>query len=188
MDQLIFDIEDQQIGDIFFYHTLTESIINSIPSTIRKHFQSKENRKQLLDEIGKSAFLLPDELKFPVINPFTKEFDCRLIYAGIIRAKQHKYPEVEKEAKELYKKHSCKDELKIILKEDSDETEFTCQELFEFFNFDCTTIFENQEEYQKLFDKTLKRFKVSSIIELDKSEKKKFFNILEKNWTKEVKK
>ena len=76
MDQLIFDIEDQQIGDVFFYHTLTESIINSIPSTIRKYFQSKENRKQLLDEIGKAAFLLPAGVTSPLsgMPPWIRNF------------------------------------------------------------------------------------------------------------------
>jgi hypothetical protein len=132
---------------------------------------------------------MPKELKFPVINPFTKEFDCRLIYAAIIRSKQHKYSEVEKEAKKLYEEHKCKEELKIILRENSEETEFTCEELFDVVDFDCTSIFENKDVYQELFNKTLKdRFKAESIIELSKEDKKKFFNILEKAWTKEEKK
>ena len=189
MTDLIFDIDGQETGDVFFYHAITEAVVSTIPVTVRQHFQKQENRKELFDEIGEKAFLMPKELKFPVINPFTKEFDCRLIYAAIIRAKQHKYPEVEVKAKKLYEEHKCKDELKITLKENSGETEFTCDELFEIFSFDFSSIFENKDAYQDLFNKTLKdRFKAKSIVDLSKSDKKKFFNILEKAWTKEAKK
>jgi len=188
MQDLIFDTEGQELGDIFFYNTLAEVVVTTIPITVRQYFQKKENRQKLFEEIGEKAFLMPKELKFPVVNPFTKDFDCRLIQAAIIRSKQHKYPEVEHEAKELYEKHGCKEELKIILKEgQEDGVEFTYDELFEIFDFDSVSIFESQDEYQKLFDDTLKRFKVESIIELSKDDKKKFFNILEKNWTKEEK-
>jgi len=189
MQDLIFDTEGQELGDVFFYNTLSEVVTTIIPVTIRQHFQKKENRQKLFDELGEKAFLMPKELKFPVVNPFTKEFDCRLIYGSYIRSKQHKYPEVEHEAKELYKEHKCGEELKIVLKEQTEEgIEFTCDELFETFEFDCVSILENQDVYQKLFDKTLKRFKAKSIVELSKDDKKKFFNILEKNWTHEIKK
>lgn len=188
MQNLIFETDNQELGDIFFYNTLSEVVTTIIPLTVKQYFQKKENRKILFDEIGEKAFLMPKELKFPVINPFTKEFDCRLIYAAIMRSKQHKYQEVEHEAKELYKKHKCGEELKIVLKEGNQETEFTCDEIFEVFDFDNRRILESPDEYQKLFDKTLERFKAKSITELSKDDKKKFFNILEKNWTQEVKK
>ncbi len=136
MKDLVINIEEVNLDSTFFQNTITEAVINSIPESIRKHFQKQDNRKKLLEEFGEAAFLLPKELKFPVINPFTKELDCRLIYAAYIRAKQHKYPDVEKQAIELYDKQQCKEKIKITLKENLNETEFECSELFEIFHFD----------------------------------------------------
>ena len=43
----------------------------------------------------------------------------------------------------------------------------------------------SKEEYQKFFDKKLKKYKVSSPAELSDEEKKKFFNEIDKEWTGE---
>ena len=40
----------------------------------------------------------------------------------------------------------------------------------------------SKEEYQKFFDKKLKKYKVSSPAELSDEEKKKFFNEIDKEW------
>lgn len=43
----------------------------------------------------------------------------------------------------------------------------------------------SKEEYKKFFDKKLAKFKVKSPAELSDEEKKKFFNEIEKEWTKD---
>jgi hypothetical protein len=188
MNELIININEVELGSIFFYNTITEAVIKSIPDSIQKHFQKKSNREKMLEEFGKEAFLLPDELKFPVINPFTKELDCRLIYAAYIRAKQHKYSNVEKQALNLYNKQDCQNKINITLKDNLNETMFECSELFEIFDFDNSLILEDKdEEYKKLYKEKLKEFNVDSIEDLNDEEKKKFFNSLEVNWTKEPK-
>ena len=187
MTDLLVNINECELGSVFFYNTITEAVVNSIPDSIRKHFEKKENRQKLLDEFGEKAFLLPKELKFPVVNPFTKEFDCRLIYAARIRAKQHKYPEVDKKATALYKEHNCENQINITLNDVELNTEFSCEELFEIFDFDHSIILENQEAYKKVYNDTLKDFNVKSFTELSDEQKKTFFNSLEKRWTKEPK-
>ena len=39
-----------------------------------------------------------------------------------------------------------------------------------------------KEEYQKFFNKKLKKFDVKSVSELDDEDKKKFFNEIDKEW------
>ena len=46
-----------------------------------------------------------------------------------------------------------------------------------------TFIEGSKEEYQKFFDKKLKKYKVSSPSELSDEEKKKFFDEIDKEWT-----
>ena len=94
-------------------------IIESVSKRLHKYLMSRKNRQMLLDKYGKDAFLLPDELKFPVMNEKGK-YDCGLIYAARVRAKQWSgkkpgYREVAKKAEELYKKHGCEKKIHILL-------------------------------------------------------------------------
>jgi len=50
---------------------------------------------------------------------------------------------------------------------------------------DDNKVDEKQDEYEIFFNKMLKKFKVKSPDQLDKKEKKKFFDAIEKGWTKE---
>tara|TARA_Y100001963_G_C6402931_1_gene274924 strand:+ start:56 stop:256 length:201 start_codon:yes stop_codon:yes gene_type:complete len=43
-------------------------------------------------------------------------------------------------------------------------------------------IIREETEYQKFFDKTLKKYGVSSPDELDGAKKKEFFDYVDKNW------
>jgi hypothetical protein len=56
---------------------------------------------------------------------------------------------------------------------------------FEIFDFNSSLILENQEAYTKVFNSVLDEFGVKSFTELNDSQKKTFFNTLEKRWTKE---
>jgi len=50
---------------------------------------------------------------------------------------------------------------------------------------DDNKIYEEQDEYEKMFKKKLKSYGVKSPDELSKKEKKKFFDEIEREWTKE---
>lgn len=60
----------------------------------------KEGRKKLLEKCGRSAFLLPDELKFPVKDSSCK-YNINGLKAAIRRAAQHGYKDVEERARRI---------------------------------------------------------------------------------------
>jgi hypothetical protein len=97
---------------------LTEVIKKIIPNKTKAKLSSKKNRQLMLEKYGKDAFLLPDQLKFPVKNPDTGKFDCSLIYAARIRAKQYSgvkpgYREIATKAEKLYEQNKCDIKLNI---------------------------------------------------------------------------
>jgi len=112
----------------FLNEFILETVKNSLPETLQKHLSKKSNREKMFEKYGKKAFLLPDQLKFPVMNPFTDQLDCRLIYAARIRAKQHKYKDVENQAEKLYSDNNCQSKINIELQ---DGTQIMCHELFD---------------------------------------------------------
>lgn len=92
-----------------------------LPDRIKSFILSKRNRNLLLEKYGKKAFLLPDQLKFPVMDPKTGKYHCGLIYAARTRAKQFigikpGYIEIAKKAEELYKRNHCSQKINIHLK------------------------------------------------------------------------
>ena len=64
------------------------------------------------DQKGKLCFLLPNkktpgESKFPICSTNDCNVDCRALLAAKIRAKQHNYPKVYKNANEIARKRRC---------------------------------------------------------------------------------
>ena len=101
---------------------ITEILKKVIPDGVRGKISTKKDRQLLLEKFGEKAFLLPDQLKFPVVNPRTGKYDCALLYAATIRARQYLgvksgYREVYKKAKELYKQHGCGGKIHIKIHE-----------------------------------------------------------------------
>lgn len=107
--------------------TILEKVDYAIPDEIKILLQSTKVRKEMLKKYGPKAFLDPKQLKFPVINPKTGKFDCKLIYAAILRASVHSskggsskqpkdyYDSIKLKATELYKTKGCAQILKINL-------------------------------------------------------------------------
>jgi len=105
---------------------LTEIIKTLIPNNLRSKISSKKNRQLMLEKYGKDAFLLPNQLKFPVVNPDTGKYECSLIYAARIRAKQYAgvkpgYREIANKAEELYKSNKCNIKLNIQINNESEK-------------------------------------------------------------------
>jgi hypothetical protein len=131
------------INENYFYteettdEVLTEIIKTLIHSKLRSQISSKKNRQLLLEKHGKKAFLLPDQLKFPVINPTTGKYDCSLIYAARLRAKQYAgikpgYREIADKAEQLYKTNKCSVKLNIqIHTEENDKIDIDLVNLVE---------------------------------------------------------
>ncbi len=64
---------------------------------------SKEDRQKLKDKCGARAFLLPGELKFPVMD-MNCRYNINGVRAAITRAAQHGYKQVEAKARRLYER------------------------------------------------------------------------------------
>lgn len=109
------NIKDAESLDNF----ILETVKKSLPDSLQKHLSKKSNREEMLEKFGEKAFLNPKELKYPVINPFKKDYDCRLIYAAYVRSNQYNHKDIEKKAKELYESQNCKSEIEIELGENN---------------------------------------------------------------------
>jgi len=115
---------------------LTEIVKTLIPKKIKVKLSSKKNRQLMLEKFGEDAFLLPDKLKFPVMDPFTGKYDCSLIYAARIRAKQYAgikpgYKEVATKAEELYRSNSCSTKLNVQIHDGTDSFDIDLHQLVE---------------------------------------------------------
>ncbi len=103
---------------------ITEIDKQIISDVVRQSISTPKKRQLIYEKYGKKAFLLPDTLKFPVINSRTGKYDCNLIYSARLRAKQHinkpGYREVAKKAESLFKENSCSSRINIHLKESNE--------------------------------------------------------------------
>ena len=94
----------------------------SLPDSLQTKIHSTSVRKKMLEKYGKVAFLDPDNLKFPIVNPQTGKIDCRLLYAARSRALQFAgrkpgYRELAAKAKSLYQKYGCARKLHVEIHE-----------------------------------------------------------------------
>jgi hypothetical protein len=78
-------IENSQKFDEFVF----EAVKTLIPDRIKTKLARKSVRKSMLDKYGEKAFLQPDKLKYPVVDPDTGEHHPGLTKAAYIRARQH---------------------------------------------------------------------------------------------------
>lgn len=115
---------------------LTEIIKKIIPTKTKIKLASKKNRQQMLENFGKDAFLLPEQLKFPVKNPESGKYDCSLIYAARTRAKQYSglkpgYREVALKAEKLYRENNCNIRLNIRIHDGEESFDIDLENLIE---------------------------------------------------------
>ena len=105
-----------------FDDVLEETIKAVLPDRIKTYLSRKSNRNLMLEKYGDKAFLIPDKLKFPVVDPKSGKPHCGLIYAARIRAKQFAsrkpgYREIANKAEELYKENKCSTKVHVQLRE-----------------------------------------------------------------------
>jgi hypothetical protein len=124
MDNLIIN-EQKFFTDETTDEVLTEAIKKLIPNETKAKLSSKKNRQLMLEKYGKDAFLLPNLLKFPVVDPDTGKPNCALIYAARIRAKQYAgtkpgYRELAAKAERMYKSNKCDIKLNVQIHDGAD--------------------------------------------------------------------
>lgn len=112
---------------------LTLQLINenakaAIDDKIEQYLKKQSNREEIFSKYGKKAFLDPKQLKFPVVDPFTGQFHCALIYRAYMRAawgasKPRKtnpksyYLNIKNKARSIFNKAKCGEKLNIVLTE-----------------------------------------------------------------------
>ena len=75
--------------------------------TLKVKIHRQSTRNKLLEKYGPRAFLLPEQKKFPIVNPNTGKVSCKLLKAAKIRASQHGYQQVVQKADRLLREHNC---------------------------------------------------------------------------------
>lgn len=112
---MIIDVlQEQDLFNKDFMNNLVNEVVSfSIPIDIKKALSSEDNREEYLQKYGDDFYLQPTEKKFPVKNPKTGEFDCRLIYAARLRALQNGNDEIAKKAEELFYSNNCSKRINI---------------------------------------------------------------------------
>jgi len=69
--------------------------------------KTKKEREEVLRKYGKSCFLIPDKLKFPICNKSDGAYNCKGLKAASSRAGQWGYKKVLEKSKKITKKLDC---------------------------------------------------------------------------------
>lgn len=185
MSELIteYEVDPKLISNkIYMIEVIAEAIKSSFPESLHKKLSLTSTRKQMLADFGPKAFLDPDNLKYPIINPFTKKVDCRLIVAAKKRAAQYHRENILKKAEKAYQDNKCESTVKLKVAKESIDVE----DAFIFFELEETSkdINNRKEEYQKIVRETMQKYGIKKISDLkDKETKRKFFDELDSKWT-----
>lgn len=116
--------------DSSFDSFILESIAASIPKKLNDKLGKLSIRNKMLREYGTDAFLDPDNLKFPVMNPDNGNYECVLIYTAKVRAIQTKQKIIAAKASRLLALNNCTHKLKIHIN-DNDNISYDLIELIE---------------------------------------------------------
>jgi hypothetical protein len=114
--------EDENLDEDFSLDEMLEfdfEIIGEavkLPGKTKSYYNKKSNRRKMLEKYGKEAFLDPDNLKYPIINPQTGKPDCKLIYSARARALEFHKDDIVKKAEEAYRANGCELKLKTKIK------------------------------------------------------------------------
>jgi hypothetical protein len=86
---------EEQLSTIIF-----DATKKLIPGSLKLFLAKTSNRKKMLDQFGSKAFLMPDKLKFPVVDQ-SGNVHKGLVKAAYMRARQHGYTDVAAKAKDM---------------------------------------------------------------------------------------
>lgn len=124
--------EEDMLNKEYLDDLLEEASKTMIPPQTHTMLLKKSVRENMLKKFGKEAFLDSENLKYPVKNPKTGQYDCRLIYTARLKALQSKKIDIAKKAKQLYDNQNCQTLLNITIKEHTENVYDLC-ELLELF-------------------------------------------------------
>ena len=89
MKQIILSYSIDEAKDESIIENILIDIISSMGyQLVNESFLNNAAKRQLRNKYGPEAFLMPDKLKYPIINPKTGEKDNALLHAAYIDLKR----------------------------------------------------------------------------------------------------
>lgn len=88
-----------------FNDAIVEAVGKLIPDRMKVKLSRRSTRKKMLDKFGDSAFLQPEKLKYPIVDPDTGKRHAGLTKAAYIRARQHHKGDIAAKAKDKMQEH-----------------------------------------------------------------------------------
>jgi hypothetical protein len=83
-----------------------------------KDINTNTVKRMMFSKYGKDAFLDYEHLKYPVLNPETGEYDCKVIYNSYLMATKDGNNDIKEKTSVLLTKFGCKNKLETKLNED----------------------------------------------------------------------
>lgn len=122
---------EEQLSTIIF-----DASKKIIPGRLKTFLARKSNRKKMLEQFGSKAFLMPDKLKFPIMDQ-SGNIHSGLLKAAYMRARQHGYTDVAAKARDLMHEY---DEIDITVSVEGHEQDYEINELMNILELDFTDV------------------------------------------------
>jgi hypothetical protein len=100
MEEIMYQLIEDQNYEEQLATIILDASKKIIPSNLKTFLSRKSNRKKMLDQFGSKSFLMPDKLKFPVVDQ-SGNIHKGLVKAAYMRARQHGYTDVAAKAKDM---------------------------------------------------------------------------------------
>ena len=84
---------------------ILEAVASLIPDKIKIKLGKRSVRRKMLDKYGDGAFLQPEKLKYPIVDPDTGKQHAGLTKAAYIRARQHGKGDIAAKARDKMHEH-----------------------------------------------------------------------------------
>ncbi len=122
---------EQSISDIILDETK-----KLIPNTLKLKLPRRSFRQGMLEKFGESAFLKPDQLKYPVMDE-SGNIHQGLVKSAYMRARQFGETDIAHRAKELMKEHG---EIEILVNIEEHNESYEIGELMNILELDFSEI------------------------------------------------
>ena len=119
-----------------------------IPEILKQKLSRKSFRKNLLEKHGSRAFLMPDKLKFPIMDE-SGTVHPGLLKAAYMRARQHGYTDVANKAKDLMGEYQ---EIPVEIQVEGHEETYEIGMLLDNLDLDFTEINEMENAKTIFYD------------------------------------
>lgn len=107
-----------------------------IPSRLKTFLARKSNRKKMLEQFGSKAFLMPDKLKFPIMDQ-SGNVHSGLLKAAYMRARQHGYTDIAAKARDLMQEY---EEIDVMVTVEGHDRDYEIDDLLNILELDFSSV------------------------------------------------